>query len=217
MKLFYVYQLRAENEALPFYIGKGTGKRINQHLMGCSTKVCNLKNNKIKSLQNKKLDIISEKLYESECEQSCFEMEIFLIALYGRKDIKTGILCNHTNGGEGISGHKHSEATIKKLTGRVYSEEQRRNVSIATRKAMNDPIIKARTVRNRCSDKGKIREVGAWSHYKYSVLDRYTHVKNCLELGQSYNSYSLQHGINPQTFYDWVKRFNDYKQYIENK
>jgi hypothetical protein len=52
---------------------------------------------------------VAEKLYVSPCEQSCFEMEMFLISLYGRKDNKTGILCNHTDGGEGNSGWKMSQ------------------------------------------------------------------------------------------------------------
>jgi hypothetical protein len=113
MKEFYVYQLRAENEVLPFYIGKGTRYRITQHLLPYSLKWNTLKNNKIKSLINKDIKVVATKLFTSSCEESCFEMEQFLINLYGRRDIGTGILTNHTDGGEGQSG-------------RICSDEQRK-------------------------------------------------------------------------------------------
>ena len=116
MKTFYVYQLRAENEVLPFYIGKGTGYRMHVHFCPASLKQHNFKSNKIKSLQLKNIKVIAEKLYISECEESCLEMEIFLIALYGRQDNKIGVLTNLTDGGD-------------KGTGAIKSEEVRRKIA----------------------------------------------------------------------------------------
>lgn len=48
-----------------------------------------------------KTDYLIEIIQENLTQENCFELEIFLISLYGRKDIKTGILCNLTDGGEG--------------------------------------------------------------------------------------------------------------------
>jgi hypothetical protein len=104
MKEFYIYQLRAENEILPFYIGKGFGNRLERHTLDFELKKVNYKTSKIKSLKSRGINVISEKLYISNCEESCFEMECFLIKLYGRKNNKTGILTNLTDGGEGPSG-----------------------------------------------------------------------------------------------------------------
>lgn len=141
-KLFYVYQLRAENEILPFYIGKGLGQRINYHFKKCNLKGRTLKENKINSLNNQKIKILREKLFESENELLCLNLECFLICIYGRRDIKTGILCNHTDGGEGVSGKICSQETKDKMSlsrkgrkiinpksGHKFTEEHKNNIS----------------------------------------------------------------------------------------
>jgi hypothetical protein len=55
------------------------------------------------------------------------ELEIILIAHYGRRDLGTGTLVNMTNGGDGINGYKHSDEAILKITessiGRIWTEE----------------------------------------------------------------------------------------------
>ncbi len=99
-KLYYIYQLRAENEPIPFYIGKGTGNRCMNHFSDWALKARSYKNSRIKYYWKRGITIVIEMLYESTCEESIFEMEIFLIALYGRVDIGTGYLTNHTNGGK---------------------------------------------------------------------------------------------------------------------
>ena len=51
----------------------------------------------IVSKTNYEVEIIQENLTQEEA----FELEVFLINLYGRIDLKNGILCNLTDGGEG--------------------------------------------------------------------------------------------------------------------
>ena len=67
--------------------------------------------------RNKYWKNIAKKGYEVEIlfedltwEQAC-EKEKEFIALYGRKDLKTGILVNLTDGGEGTLRYRHKEET----------------------------------------------------------------------------------------------------------
>lgn len=62
------------------------------------------------------------------------ELEIILIDWYGRKDLKTGLLCNKTKGGDGGNGLKyHSKETKEKMSlaqkGRKATEETRKKLS----------------------------------------------------------------------------------------
>lgn len=50
-----------------------------------------------------KTDYSVEIIQENLNQEDAFELEKFLIQLYGRKDINTGILCNLTDGGDGRS------------------------------------------------------------------------------------------------------------------
>ena len=51
----------------------------------------------------------------SKLNQIAFELEIKLIAKYGRRDLKTGTLCNLTDGGEGAAGSLIGAANMRKL------------------------------------------------------------------------------------------------------
>ena len=49
-----------------------------------------------------------------EDEDEAFAMERDLIAQYGRRDLRTGSLCNLTEGGQGTAGLKYSEERLRK-------------------------------------------------------------------------------------------------------
>ena len=53
-------------------------------------------------------------------------MERRLIKWYGRKDIGTGILRNMTDGGDGVSGLKFSDTTLKLLSDLKVGEKNNR-------------------------------------------------------------------------------------------
>lgn len=88
----------------PFYIGKGSGKRLDSHLIDSSLKRISFKNSIIKAIK-KDLDEVPlhYKIYENLSEEEAFFIEKELINHFGRLDIKTGILANHTNGGIGAN------------------------------------------------------------------------------------------------------------------
>lgn len=95
----------------PFYIGKGSGNRMNSH----DKPTCKNthKNNKIRKLISINLLPIKIKLVDNLDEKEAFKKEIELIELIGRLDIRTGILVNLTDGGEGTINP--SEETRKKI------------------------------------------------------------------------------------------------------
>lgn len=113
MTEIYVYKLIDPSTNKPFYIGKGTGARMLSHERYCNktyettTHNNRLLKNKIKKVLRESGQIRYQKHYTTE--HNAFSIERALINKYGRRDNKTGILCNMTNGGEGVSGHVRNE------------------------------------------------------------------------------------------------------------
>ena len=116
---------------IPFYIGKGKGRRyyIKGHLHKDSAN-CLLKN-KIRKVGVDNVEI--HLLHRDISEEEAFSWERYWIKYIGRRDLKEGTLCNLTDGGEGESGRIVSEETRQKLSkinkGKVFSKEHKRRVS----------------------------------------------------------------------------------------
>ena len=85
---YYTYAYLREDRT-PYYIGIGKGNRI------YST------HKRIKPPKDKSRIIY---LKQNLTEEEAFRHEIYMIAVFGRKDLETGILRNRTDGGEGASG-----------------------------------------------------------------------------------------------------------------
>jgi hypothetical protein len=145
---FYTYAYLRKNRT-PYYIGKGTGRRL------YSTNRKGLKPPKDKS----RIILLKQNITEEEA----FKHEIYMIAVFGRKDLGTGILHNKTNGGEGITGivftEEHKEKISRALQGITRSEETRRKLSEAHRgeKHHNYGKTRSKEIRRKMSEgrKGK--------------------------------------------------------------
>jgi len=90
MNNYYTYAYLRE-DGIPYYIGKGKGKRA-------------YKKTKRDSIKPPKDISRIIKLKQNLTEEEAFKHEKYMIAILGRKDIGTGILRNRTDGGEGNSG-----------------------------------------------------------------------------------------------------------------
>jgi hypothetical protein len=119
---FYTYAYLREDRT-PYYIGKGNGDRVyRKRLKGVNA-----------PKEKSRIIFLKQNLTEEES----FNHEIYMIAVFGRKDLGTGILHNKTNGGEGISGYTHTEETKRKISeigkGRECKQETRKKLSEATK------------------------------------------------------------------------------------
>ena len=116
---YYTYAYLREDRT-PYYIGKGKGDRINS------------KNRTIKPPKDKSRIIY---LKQNLTEEEAFRHEIYMIDVFGRKDLGTGILYNMTDGGEGASGNIHSEETKRKISegNKNPSEETRKKIGEANK------------------------------------------------------------------------------------
>jgi hypothetical protein len=97
----------------PFYVGKGKYTESTIHLREAKTyftKGNQSKLNKIRKIQRyTNSDPIILKVRENLSEQESFLLEKFLIKCIGRKDLNLGPLTNLTDGGDGVSGFRHTE------------------------------------------------------------------------------------------------------------
>jgi hypothetical protein len=100
---YYTYAYLREDGA-PYYIGKGKGVRAYVKRYG------NGRARRPKNLNN--IIILKQNITEEEA----FKHEKYMIAIFGRKDIGTGILHNRTDGGEGTSGRILTEEHKRKLS-----------------------------------------------------------------------------------------------------
>jgi len=122
--LYYTYAF-LRKDGTPYYVGKGKGDRAySKRRKGVK-----------RPAEDDRILILKRGLTEKEA----FTHEKYMIAVYGRKDLGTGILLNRSDGGEGNSGHKHTEDTKirignssrgKKLKPRTNLHRQRLSASL---------------------------------------------------------------------------------------
>jgi hypothetical protein len=84
MSEYYTYAY-LQNDGLPYYIGKGKGRRLYDH----RGKNCNPPKDKNRII----------KLKQNLTEEEAFRHEVYMIAIFGKKCDGTGILMNISDGG----------------------------------------------------------------------------------------------------------------------
>jgi hypothetical protein len=157
---FYTYAYLRE-DGTPYYIGKGKGRRAweNKHRKGAPTP-------KDKS----KILILKKNL----TNEQAIKHEIYMIAVFGRKDIGTGILWNFTDGGDGVVGRVASEETRKRLSEGVkrsvedgthsgfipeVTQEASRRLSVSNKRLAEEGKHPAQSPENRKAAADRLREM----------------------------------------------------------
>jgi hypothetical protein len=125
--VFYTYAyLRIDGT--PYYIGKGKGKRAwSKH-----------RKHIVVPKDHSRVLMLKTDL----SEEDAFKHEVYMIAVFGRKDLGTGILHNRTNGGDGSSGHVPSievrlnHSKKMKQFHKDLSDERREEISVKRSKSL---------------------------------------------------------------------------------
>jgi hypothetical protein len=113
---YYTYAYLREDRT-PYYIGKGKGYRLYD------------KRHKVSIPTKNRIIYLKQNLTENEA----FKHEIYMIAVFGRKDLGTGILRNKTDGGEGPSNiirtEEHMNALMKGRINYTFTDEVKQKIS----------------------------------------------------------------------------------------
>ena len=125
MQKYFVYMLcdprkpdkNYESGFEPFYIGKGSGRRISDHFREARDTTKNSpKLNKIRKIQSAGFEPISYIISQGMSNADALSLEIKMISLFGRKDKCTGPLLNLTDGGDGTIQMNIKQSTKNKIS-----------------------------------------------------------------------------------------------------
>ena len=105
---FYTYAYLCEDKT-PYYIGKGEGNRAYS------------KNHTVEVPSKEYILFLKTNL----SEENAFKHEIYLIGIFGRKDLKTGILENKTDGGDNPPRQYRESYTPYERTSEIKAKQSK--------------------------------------------------------------------------------------------
>ena len=175
----YVYLHKKDNGSI-FYVGKGTGYRA-WHFTN---------RNAYWKRVRKKYGVNVVIFKDDMTDEDALNLEVELISVIGKKN-----LTNFTDGGDGTSGYKHSEETIRKMSkshkgkeswakGVKFSEEHKGKMSLAAKgkkKSLAHRKALSEAVKGNCSA-------------GHRLLDTTTNIEY-----QSLLNYCTKHNLNVTT------------------
>ena len=183
MKKYYTYAYLRE-DGTPYYIGKGSGDRAYKN----GGRYCN-------TPPKNRIIYLKQNLTEEES----FKHEIYMIFIFGRKDLGTGILHNRSDGGEGSSGAIRSDNVKKRISdsmkGNPKSKEHIEKVAKSRKGRRHTEDTKRKISK---SNKGRILTEETRENMKKSMKKRWESGKFT---GTTGISYKRDKPTNLKTFY----------------
>jgi hypothetical protein len=213
---FYVYVHRKATTGEVFYVGKGKHDRA-WVADGRSKHWAAIK---------KKHGIIVEIAQDGLQEWAAHDWECNLIALYGRKDLKNGMLINLTDGGEGSSGCAPSQAKRANLSKIMNSNEVKEKIRASVRAAHARPDVKQKHLQRMQSveTRSKLRNAALSAFQRPEVMERFLNgikgrvispeVKARMHAHKSTDEYAKKMSASIRAVYqnpDMVQKYRDAK------
>jgi group I intron endonuclease len=125
----------------PFYIGKGKGERHIDHLRPYKLNKKTYISNRINKIKKSNVNPFIIKIKENITEEEALSIEVFFISLIGRRNLNTGTLVNITDGGEGVSGLKHTlESRLKMSNKGEKHPNWGKHLNVETRKKISERL-----------------------------------------------------------------------------
>jgi hypothetical protein len=129
MNNYYTYAYLRE-DGTPYYIGKGKGKRINNpHYRNNKTRV------KVPLPPKERRIYLKQNINEHEA----YKHEKYMIFVFGRKDLRTGILLNMDDGGKG--GSSSPRLSIKGEKNPMYGKPSAQRGKIWITDGKNNKMV----------------------------------------------------------------------------
>lgn len=211
-QLHYVYGHYKKSDSEIFYVGKGSSRSKGKYYRA------NTKNKRTDFWQKvvEKHGYFVKIIATCKNEKDAFLLEKLLIKQYGRRDLKTGVLVNLTDGGEGSVGHITSEETRKKHSinaSKPRSEAWVKSIRIARKNGGNGGVVKKgdklpdwwkEKISNSVmgENNSMFGKTGEQHHNSRKVLDTKTN-----EVYVSVLEASQKYGYKMKTLYNWLTGF----------
>lgn len=137
---YFVYRYADPLTGIPFYVGKGCGRRHRAHLF---RKDHHPVTYKIRSLRAKGVEPVIDFICFGVDQELAALAEVEAVALYGRRDLGTGCLFNLTGGGDGCQAvsPETRAAMGRKIsaskTGKPFTEAHKQALRTCKRKKVS--------------------------------------------------------------------------------
>ena len=137
---YYVYGLFDPEKAFPFYVGKGTGNRKNDHFKDSSSGINPYKDRKIAKIKRQGRKPYSEIIWDDLIEAKAYDREWALIHMTDvHPNVKLTNICYHWGTGVGSGENNPNYGSCPSLQGenhpmhkRGHTEEAKQKISEAT-------------------------------------------------------------------------------------